>query len=224
MTESQHNASPEQPGRRRPRRPSLSTIIALIALVVATTSTAHALPGRNSVKSDDIQRGAVTTPKIRSGAVTAPKLRQRAVTTSKLRTGAVTPEKLSDHALWALVRANGTLVQGAGVEAVNHPAPGIYQVRFERRVTDRALTATIYSNGIGNGQVNVLHCDPAHPLGGTTLNPAFDVPACAFVNTEASDGTNTDNSFLVVALPLNPGVTTPAPRRVPRSGQGEASR
>lgn len=171
------------------------------------STTSNALPGRNKVETNDIRNGAVTTPKIRSRAVTAPKLRDGAVNRWKIQNGAVTPAKLQDHPMWALVTANGTLIQGSGVDAVRKGAAGIYQVRFDRRITTRAVTATIYSDGAGSGQVNVKHCDPAHPLGGCALDPAFDNARTAFVNTEASDGANADRIFLVVAEALVPGTT-----------------
>jgi hypothetical protein len=43
----------------RNRRPSPALVISVIALGLALAGTAGALPGRNSVKSNDIARGAV---------------------------------------------------------------------------------------------------------------------------------------------------------------------
>ncbi|MDQ4054538.1 MAG: hypothetical protein M3237_17815 [Actinomycetota bacterium] len=200
-----------------------------MAVVIALTGTADALPGRNTVQSDDIKRtavttpkiknGAVTTPKLRNGAVTTPKTRNGAVTTPKIRDGAVTTAKIQDHTMWALVSATGTLIQGSGAEDVNREAPGVYQVRFVKNVSNRAITATVYSNGSGLGQVNILHCDPTHPIGGCALDPDFDNAATAFVNTEDSAGANVDLPFLVVAHPLAPGTQIFAPR--PMSPRGE---
>jgi hypothetical protein len=57
----------------RNRRPSPALVISLIALAVALAGTAGALPGRNSVKSNDIAHGAVRAGDLGSVVVrTAP--------------------------------------------------------------------------------------------------------------------------------------------------------
>jgi hypothetical protein len=56
------------------RRPSPALIIALVALTAALAGSAIALPGKNSVKSNDIAAGAVKGKDIAEGAVKPPKL------------------------------------------------------------------------------------------------------------------------------------------------------
>ena len=57
----------------RKRRPSPALVISVIALGVALAETAGALPGRNSVKSNDIAHGAVRAGDLGAMAVrTAP--------------------------------------------------------------------------------------------------------------------------------------------------------
>src|SRR4051794_6412022 len=55
--------------RKRLRRPSPALVVAVIALVAALGGVATALPGRNSVRSDDIARHAVRNADIAKGAV-----------------------------------------------------------------------------------------------------------------------------------------------------------
>jgi hypothetical protein len=57
--------------RKRLRRPSPALVVAVIALVAALGGVATALPGRNSVRSDDIARHAVKNGDIAKGAVDA---------------------------------------------------------------------------------------------------------------------------------------------------------
>ena len=53
----------------RRRLPSPALLVAVIALVAALSGAAIALPGKNSVKSNDIKRGAVKGTDIATGAV-----------------------------------------------------------------------------------------------------------------------------------------------------------
>ncbi|HET8975567.1 MAG TPA: hypothetical protein VFN15_02970 [Solirubrobacterales bacterium] len=87
-----------------------SNVVGYLALFLALTGTASALQGKNSVKSKDIVKGAVTAPKIRGGAVTLDKIApgvidsgiiDGAVTTEKLADEAVTTAKLDDEAVTA---------------------------------------------------------------------------------------------------------------------------
>ena len=93
----------------RVRRHLQSHVVAYIALFVALSGSALALPGKNSVKSNDIKRGAVKgraiaedavkKAKIRDAAVTAPKLSAAAVTTAALADSAVTTPKLAEDSV-----------------------------------------------------------------------------------------------------------------------------
>lgn len=58
----------------RERLPSPAMIVALVALVAATSGTAVALQGKNSVKSNDIAPGAVKARDLARNAVKPPKL------------------------------------------------------------------------------------------------------------------------------------------------------
>lgn len=85
----------------RVRRHLQSHIVAYLALFVALSGSALALPGKNSVKSNDIKRGAVKGRAIAEGAVKKAKLRDAAVTAAKLEAAAVTGAALADGAVTA---------------------------------------------------------------------------------------------------------------------------
>ncbi|MGH2985937.1 MAG: hypothetical protein ACRDLO_04525 [Solirubrobacterales bacterium] len=102
----------------RVRRHLQSHIVAYIALFVALSGSALALPGRNSVKSNDIKRAAVKGRAIAEGAVKKAKLRDAAVTAPKLDAAAVTGAALADGAVTAPKLAQDSVtrqkvVQGA---------------------------------------------------------------------------------------------------------------
>jgi hypothetical protein len=63
--------------------------LAFVALLAALGGTAVALPGKNSVKKDDIARGAVGNSDIARNAVTARKVKNRSITGRKRRLNAV---------------------------------------------------------------------------------------------------------------------------------------
>lgn len=85
----------------RVRRHLQSHVVAYLALFVALSGSALALPGKNSVKSNDIKRGAVKGRAIAEGAVKKAKLRDAAVTAAKLDAAAVTGAALADGAVTA---------------------------------------------------------------------------------------------------------------------------
>jgi hypothetical protein len=96
------------------RSPSPAMAVAFVALLAALSGTAVALPGRNTVDSGDIKRGAVKSSDIGRGAVTSSKLRTGAVTTSKLRNGSVTGAKIRSGTITGADLANDT-VTGAKI-------------------------------------------------------------------------------------------------------------
>ena len=91
------------------RRPSASLVVSFIALTIAISGTAVALPGKNTVETNDIEKRAVTSKKIASKAVTTKKLRNLAVTSAKLAgdsvdgskvvAGSLTGEDIADNSI-----------------------------------------------------------------------------------------------------------------------------
>jgi hypothetical protein len=68
----------------RLRRPSPALVVSFIALCVALAGTASALPGRRTVKKDDIANHAVRTKHIRKGNVRRSDIGPDAITTSRV--------------------------------------------------------------------------------------------------------------------------------------------
>jgi hypothetical protein len=91
------------------RRPSASLVISFIALAVAISGTAVALPGKNKVETNDIEKNAVTSKKIKKKAVTTKKVKNLAITASKLADGSVTGPKIATDAVDGAKVAPGSL-------------------------------------------------------------------------------------------------------------------
>jgi predicted RecA/RadA family phage recombinase len=75
-------------------RPTPALIVAMIALVAAMSGAAVALPGKNSVKKNDIKNGAVTGKKIAEGVV-----KSKHIKGNRLKDGAVGSKQLKDDAV-----------------------------------------------------------------------------------------------------------------------------
>ncbi len=106
------------------RRPSPAMVVAFVALGVALAGTATALPGRGSVKKDDIARAAVRARSIYSNAVRTKHIRARNVTRSKIARRAINSDLVGLDALTGqnIVEAslstvpNASKVNNRGVE------------------------------------------------------------------------------------------------------------
>ena len=81
------------------RLPSPGLTVGVVALIAALSGTAVALPGKNTVDSGDLKRGAVKTSDIARGAVTNSKVRNRTLTGAKLRNGTITGGKVGADTL-----------------------------------------------------------------------------------------------------------------------------
>ena len=97
----------------RIRRHLQTHIVAYLALFVALGGTAVALPGKNTVKSNDIARGAVKGKSLAADAVKKRKIRNAAVVNAKLADRAVTAPKLADGSVSAQKLAAGAVGTGA---------------------------------------------------------------------------------------------------------------
>jgi hypothetical protein len=97
------------PSHTRTRRPSAALVVAIVALVAALTGSAIALPGKNTVDKNDIQKNAVKTKTIKAGAVTEPKLADGAVSSAKIADAAVTTAKIADAAVSSAKLANASV-------------------------------------------------------------------------------------------------------------------
>lgn len=81
-------------------------MIAYTALFGALGGTAVALPGRNTVDSNDLRNGAVTTRALRNGAVTTEKLGANSVTSASIGLNSVTGDDVDESTLGPVPSAN----------------------------------------------------------------------------------------------------------------------
>lgn len=77
-------------------------LVGYVAVFIALSGTAIALPGKKSVKSDDLATGAVRSKAIKAGAVK----------NAKLATGAVTSLKIADANVVSADLANSAVTEG----------------------------------------------------------------------------------------------------------------
>ena len=71
------------------RRPSPSMVVAFVALLAAAGGTAAALPGKNTIDSGDIRKGAVKRSDIATGAVNGRKVAKNSITGSDVKEGSL---------------------------------------------------------------------------------------------------------------------------------------
>ena len=146
---------------RRLRRPSPAMIIALVALMVALGGTAMALPGVNTVFSDDIVNSQVKAQDIRTNAVRQSDIASNAVGADELKStfingnGQVVVNGTSNSAT-ATCPAGMQVVSGgfnwdlsvAGVSTtsmeLNTAAQSVTVVGFNNSGFNRTLSARAY--------------------------------------------------------------------------------
>jgi hypothetical protein len=134
-------------------RRSPGVVIGVVALVLAMAGGAVALPGKNSVKSNDIAKNAVKSKHVKSiksadisanavgadaigaGAVGASELADGSVSTAKLGNGAVTEAKLSADVAGEVVSSNGSVPADAG-QTVTLFTSGPFTVKARCTTTD----------------------------------------------------------------------------------------
>ena len=113
-------------------RPSPGTVIATIALVFAVSGAAGALPGKNSVASNDIRKGAVKAKHLAKKAVKAKHVAKGAIRTRHLAADAVAPRvrALTETAQVATLTADDTQIVLS-----REVAPGSYAVMAKLTLT-----------------------------------------------------------------------------------------
>jgi hypothetical protein len=88
------------------RRPSPAMAVAFIALVAALSGTAAALPGRNTVDSGDIKRGAVKRSDIGRNAVNGGKVQNGSLSGADARNDSLTGADINESTLGQVPSAN----------------------------------------------------------------------------------------------------------------------
>jgi hypothetical protein len=177
--------------------------IGYIALFVALGGTATAATlAVNSVGTAQIKNSAVTSAKVKNGSLTATDFKAgqlpRGATGAKGDTGATGPAGPAGApatSMWAVVRPDGTLVRGSGVQTTIRNNVGLYGVAFTRSIVNCAQVVSIGGYTIGAesnvpppGQIQSWVSATGPEVAERTLN----------VGTQTSSGTVEDRAFHVV--------------------------
>lgn len=88
------------------RRPSPAMAVAFIALLAALSGTAVALPGKNTVDSGDIKKGAVKASDIAKNAVNSNKVKNGSITGTDVKDDSLTGTDIQESSLGTVPNAN----------------------------------------------------------------------------------------------------------------------
>jgi hypothetical protein len=80
-------------------RPSPAMVLSFVALLAALSGTAIALPGKNSVQSNDIKKNAVTSSKIKKSAVQSSDVKNSSLTGSDIKNDSLTGTDVNEATL-----------------------------------------------------------------------------------------------------------------------------
>jgi hypothetical protein len=158
--------------------------IAVTALFVALGGTAAALPGTNTVESDDI----------RDGAVSSAKLAQGAVKTQKLADNAVTGAKADEASFKGLIRGDGRqLTISETVDAVGFLPQSVTLAEVPTMGVVQLIACFPETGQPGGGadvRVRLLSFDDAQPFfgAGTVIGGALPVGFGDGTKTEQTAG------------------------------------
>jgi hypothetical protein len=165
--------------------PSPALVIAIVALSVALGGSALALPGKNSVNSGDIKKGAVKSSDIGDGSIKA----------KDVADGSLGPADLGPAArIWANVSSQGAMVSTGvpGATAARAGGPGQYVVDFN--LGDISACATV-------AQIKAFTPEDGTIPGGSAATETLAGGTDAVrVDTTDPQGTQADRGFsLIVA-------------------------
>lgn len=183
-------------------------VVAYLALFVALGGTATAATlARNSVGNAQLKSNAVTSAKVKNRSLRAVDFRSGDLPRGKQGpTGAQGPAGpagpqgaagASAASLYAVVRADGTLIRGKGVANVSRSGGGSFAVTFTQSVVDCAEAIQLggYTNG---GEVQQPSAGEA--AAGVTSSGTAQGNATVTVTTRSSDGSLADRAFHLVVL------------------------
>lgn len=104
-------------------RPSPALIVAIIALIAATSGAAVALPGKKSVKSDDLAKNVVKSKHIKKKNVKTSDLAKNGVKGSKVANESLSEKDLGDYGLLGKAPVKVGATSAATLVAARAAAP-----------------------------------------------------------------------------------------------------
>lgn len=192
--------------RLRHARPSPALVVAVLALIAAVAGSAIAkiatTPRLNNKEQQQVKKIArKQINKLAPGLSVANAENAENATNAAdaVTLGGAVPS--SYRARYAIVAADGTLVQGVAVENVERISAGQYFVRFDQSVADHAIAATTIDD---DAQIRFRFCTTGQPLGIVCGGTGNNNVRTIFVNTEDEAGTNDDKPFSLTVSPANP--------------------
>jgi hypothetical protein len=147
-----------------------SNVVAYLALFFALSGTAVALDGSNTVFSDDIVNGEVSSPDVKDGSLGAVDIREASIGTNKIRDNDVRTGDILDET-----------IQGADIQ--NAPPFGSGGLNGDVEIID----GTVSSFDIGASQVSGFH------VANDTLEGADIDESSINLTTAATSGSCTDD-------------------------------
>ena len=90
-------------------RPSPALLVAVTALAVAMSGAAVALPGKQTVSTNDIKKGAITKKLIAKGAVGSAQIIGKSIKGNRIKDDAIKAKQLADQAVTGKKVADGAI-------------------------------------------------------------------------------------------------------------------
>lgn len=162
------------------RRPSPALALAFVAMLAALSGTAIALPGKNSVQSNDIKKNAVTGSKIKKSAVASSDVKNDSLTGSDIKEstlGKVPSAGTADKAGTATTAGKAGTATTAGLSAETARLK-----RWSTAVFSKGGAVQVFSAGSVT-----LTAKCADVNGSTVLQYEAGGPATAFAEGAATD-------------------------------------
>jgi hypothetical protein len=144
-------------------RPSPALLVATTALVVTMSGAAMALPGKGTVSTNDIKKGAITKKLIAKGAVGSAQIIGKSIKGNRLKDGTIKSKQLADGGVTGKKVADGAISsKQVAVDGLNDSNIADYKVIGPIRVaaTDgvdeaTARSAAVKTQLIKSGQITI---------------------------------------------------------------------
>jgi hypothetical protein len=180
-----------------------SNVVGYVAVFLALSGTAMALPGTNTVFSDDITNGQVKTPDLNGGAVTTGKLAPNSVESPKILDEGVKTLDIADNHVRSSDVRNDNLVGGGlaaidlsldsvGSSEIAANAVGDSEIEAGGVGASEIASGSVQTSELANGAVTITKLNAV--TGVATVNfPSIAAGDCDTRTVVATGVTTTDN-------------------------------